>query len=206
MPRTKEQNEQLKTERKNMIAECGLKVFCEKSYGGTQMTDIAKKAQISHGLIYHYFKNKEELFDYVLMRSRQSISVELEKIVNSDISNTEKVKQLTDFLINSSIKNKNFPFEFFTLLSRRFQDININGIFEKGKNHKHNVFNSLYNIFEDGEKKGEFYFKNGLKQSTMLYFSIVHGAILGYVLCPEPYRNTFEFLKAETIVEIFTKK
>lgn len=27
------------------------------------MADIAREADVSYGLVYHYFKNKEELFD-----------------------------------------------------------------------------------------------------------------------------------------------
>jgi AcrR family transcriptional regulator len=206
LPRTKLQNEQLKQERKQMIAECGLKVFCEKSFNGTQMTDIAKKLGVSHGLIYHYFKNKQELFEYVIDKSEQALSSEIDKIVKSNTNNTEKLIALTDYLLNSSIKDKIFPFQFFTILTKRFQDINLYGIFEKKRKHKHGFFEPLKEIFENGEKNGEFTLTHGFKQSVLLYFSIIHGAILGYILSPESCRESFEFLKTKTIVEIFIKK
>ena len=72
MPKKKEQIDSLKLERKNEIALCGLKVFCEKGYDSSTIDDIAKKAKCSHGLFYHYFKNKQEIFEYVIQLHRQN--------------------------------------------------------------------------------------------------------------------------------------
>lgn len=52
-----------KESRKRELAIAGLKVFCEKGFDGATIEDIVKKAGCSHGLFYHYFKNKNEVFD-----------------------------------------------------------------------------------------------------------------------------------------------
>ncbi len=39
-----------------------LKVFARRGIINTKMSMIAAEADISHGLLYHYFKSKEELF------------------------------------------------------------------------------------------------------------------------------------------------
>jgi len=206
MPRTQLQNEQIKLQRKNLIAECGLKVFCEKSFDGTQMTDIAKKAEISHALIYHYFKNKQELFDYVILKSQKIFRQQIDEIINSSLSNKDKLSAITDFFIKSSITNKNFPFEFFTLISRRFHDIYLYEIVDTNHKHKNGIFKPIKEIFESGIKTGEFNSNYNITQTMLLYFSIIHGAVLGYVLCPTQIRNTLEFLDTKTVIDIFTKK
>ena len=63
MPKTARQLEKIKAERKDQIVLAGLKVFCEKGYDGAKVDDIVKKAGCSHGLFYHYFRNKQEIFD-----------------------------------------------------------------------------------------------------------------------------------------------
>ena len=41
---------------------CGKHTNCEKGYDNATVDDIVKKAKCSHGLFYHYFKNKKEIF------------------------------------------------------------------------------------------------------------------------------------------------
>lgn len=47
---------------KKLLENAALKVFSQKGYLDTKMSDIAKDANISVGNIYTYFKNKEDLF------------------------------------------------------------------------------------------------------------------------------------------------
>jgi AcrR family transcriptional regulator len=49
--------------RKDEILTASWKCFAEKGYQGTTMNDIAKKLDLSAGVIYNYFKNKDEILD-----------------------------------------------------------------------------------------------------------------------------------------------
>ena len=46
-------------ERRERILNAARNVFFKKGYIGASMRDIALKAELSPGLIYHYFKNKD---------------------------------------------------------------------------------------------------------------------------------------------------
>lgn len=56
----------LKDEIKENILKAALQEFFDKGYKSAAMRNIAEKAKIPTGLIYSYFKNKEDLFDCVL--------------------------------------------------------------------------------------------------------------------------------------------
>jgi TetR/AcrR family fatty acid metabolism transcriptional regulator len=56
-------------EKRRLIVETAIKVFAEKGYHGTRISDIAKDAEIAYGLVYHYFKNKEEILDTIFFES-----------------------------------------------------------------------------------------------------------------------------------------
>lgn len=53
-------------ERKKEILNAAIRVFSEKGYEKTSITDIAKSINIAQGLCYRYFASKEELFDAAL--------------------------------------------------------------------------------------------------------------------------------------------
>ena len=55
-----------KEERPQEITEAALSAFAEKGYAATRVTDVAKRAGISKGLLYLYFKTKEDLFKAVI--------------------------------------------------------------------------------------------------------------------------------------------
>jgi len=73
-PRTAEQNELIRKKRKEEILDAALHIFAEEGYHSASVSKIASRAGISKGLMYNYFKGKEEvlislaneLFDYAM--------------------------------------------------------------------------------------------------------------------------------------------
>ncbi len=53
-------------DRREDILQASLNLFAEKGFHGTSMRDIAKAADITEGLIYHYFASKRELFTAII--------------------------------------------------------------------------------------------------------------------------------------------
>jgi len=51
----------IKEARKDNVIDAALRVFAEKGYSDTTMTDIARKAGVSTPVLYEYFKTKEDL-------------------------------------------------------------------------------------------------------------------------------------------------
>ena len=55
-----------KEDRPQEITEAAFSVFAEKGYAATRVEEVAKRAGVSKGLMYLYFKTKEELFKAVV--------------------------------------------------------------------------------------------------------------------------------------------
>ena len=54
-------------EKRQLIVETAIREFADKGYHDTRISDIAKRAEIAYGLVYHYFKNKEEILDTIFL-------------------------------------------------------------------------------------------------------------------------------------------
>jgi AcrR family transcriptional regulator len=52
--------------RREDILKASLHLFAEKGFHGTSMRDIARAADITEGLIYHYFASKRDLFRAII--------------------------------------------------------------------------------------------------------------------------------------------
>jgi AcrR family transcriptional regulator len=71
MPRSPEQNQHIRDERREQILKAGLTIFAQKGVKATKISDIAAACDLSYGLIYHYFHDKEELFYALVERAMQ---------------------------------------------------------------------------------------------------------------------------------------
>ena len=74
-----------KKDRPAEITQAALAAFAEKGYAATRVDEVAKRAGVSKGLLYLYFKTKEDLFKAVI---RSFLSPRINALI-SDIEETE---------------------------------------------------------------------------------------------------------------------
>ncbi|MEQ6354486.1 TetR/AcrR family transcriptional regulator [Lysinibacillus sp. M3] len=55
-----------KEQRRVLILQSALDLFIRKGYGETKVADIAKAANMSMGLLFHYFDSKEKLYEELI--------------------------------------------------------------------------------------------------------------------------------------------
>jgi TetR/AcrR family fatty acid metabolism transcriptional regulator len=55
----------VEADRKSTILRAAIEVFSKKGYHGCRIADVAKEAGVAYGLVYHYYKNKDELLQSV---------------------------------------------------------------------------------------------------------------------------------------------
>ena len=89
-----------KEDRPREITEAAFHVFAEKGYAAARVEEVAKQAGISKGLMYLYFKTKEELFKAVIksvvIRRIDSLLV---AVAETELSSEDFIRgPLSDFL------------------------------------------------------------------------------------------------------------
>jgi AcrR family transcriptional regulator len=111
MPRTKEQNEAIRAEKRRLIMDSALLLFAENGFEQTSIDSIAQHAEVSKGLIYNYFKCKDDLLYQILISGMKAISENLhpEMTMESFVADSEK---FFDYIL----ENKEF-FKLYTIIS-----------------------------------------------------------------------------------------
>ncbi|MCP0887363.1 TetR/AcrR family transcriptional regulator [Ligilactobacillus sp. WILCCON 0076] len=81
--------------------------FYVNGYENTSIQDIADAAKVAHGLIYKYFKNKQELYEYALEIFIDDVVTQyLELFSKSDFTLEDMIINTFDLL--NTDKNKDF--------------------------------------------------------------------------------------------------
>jgi AcrR family transcriptional regulator len=81
---------------KSQIIESATKYFSRYGFHKTTMDEIAKNIHKAKGVLYYYFKSKEELFNEVLKKELDTLKTALLKIVTS---NNNSLTILTDYIL-----------------------------------------------------------------------------------------------------------
>lgn len=98
-PRNEEQNAAIKDERREQILSAALRVFAKRGFAATKISDIVARTDMSHGLVYHYFKSKEEVFYELLKRAMETSSQSLLMVESMPLSPIEKVRQTANYIL-----------------------------------------------------------------------------------------------------------
>lgn len=85
-------------ERRQEIIDTAMKVFYEKGYEKTSISDIAREMHVAQGLCYRYFASKEDLFDTALDQYAQRQVDHLCSMVSPQMSLTELIEKMPTFL------------------------------------------------------------------------------------------------------------
>jgi TetR/AcrR family transcriptional regulator len=65
MPEEKLNLKDKRNNARSSILKTAQELFAQKGFAGTSMSSIASKAEVSHGLLFHHFKNKKNLWNEV---------------------------------------------------------------------------------------------------------------------------------------------
>jgi AcrR family transcriptional regulator len=78
-------------DKRRQLLDAAVRVFARKGFHASRVGDIAEEAGVAHGLLYHYFKSKDEVLEAVF---HENWSVLLERIANVEETDEPAADQL----------------------------------------------------------------------------------------------------------------
>ena len=89
--------------RRAEIMDAAMLLFMEKGYANTTTQDLVDKVNISRGLLYYHFKNKEDILYCLVERYSEKLLRDIHVIVNDDDKTAiEKIRAFIDATIIST--------------------------------------------------------------------------------------------------------
>ena len=87
-------------EKRQLILDTAIHVFAEKGYPDTRISDIAKRAEIAYGLVYHYFKNKEEILDTIFLERWGEFISDVRAVAGDDGPVEDKLRSIAEGILS----------------------------------------------------------------------------------------------------------
>jgi AcrR family transcriptional regulator len=174
-PRTPEQNRQIRNDKQDLLKSVAMKLFAVKGYHETSISQIAKEAGISKGLLYNYYQSKEDLLVALFSDMVALISSLLDPDNDNEITGKE-MSEFFDKLIKSLDENRESWILFYQL---SMQPVVLELMLSKIKNGALliNYINLLQKYFEDHFDDPE--------EEYIVFSSMIKGFFTIYLFSPE---------------------
>ena len=174
-PKTKEEFQEIREARREDIEQAALKCFAANGYHATTISQIAKEAGVSKGLMYNYFTSKDELLSVLFLKFSEEIMQRLDPDSNQVIDDREAEEFVDKYL--DFIKEKREYCKLFIQISVQpgIMDMLIQG--EVGKKAMKNqmIMNEYFTRLSKGNAEVD----------LMFFTSLIKGFTLQYVFAPE---------------------
>lgn len=104
-----ETRKEQKEKRRKEIIYAALELFVSKGYASTKVTDIAKRVNMSTGLLFHYFDSKEKLYEELVQMGLEGTNYPREQKCNHAIDFfTQFTTQLFSYMCQQPVMAKLF--------------------------------------------------------------------------------------------------
>jgi TetR/AcrR family fatty acid metabolism transcriptional regulator len=89
------------TDRRAELLEAAVRVFAAKGFHASRVGDIANEAGVAHGLLYHYFRSKEEVLETIFRETWSGLVRETERIEVSGVPFREQLRRFARIYLGS---------------------------------------------------------------------------------------------------------
>jgi len=168
-------------QRKTKILEVARKIFAHKSLKQVKMQDIARKAGLSVGGVYWYYKSKEDILAALLLQNAERNLALIDRLIETSAPTAQRLKVISEHLIEQVSQLSELYLtgaKYYARLSHSPETrMVMNRIDESYRN-------GLAVLIEQGISHGEFRSVNAQDVATIL-IGAYEGLMLLWVMSPQ---------------------
>ena len=172
MPRTKEQFENMRRESRKKILSAAIRLFADKGMAATSIQEIAELAGVSTGLIYRYYKSKQDMYDIIVNGALRDLK-KIAGIFESDESPKLLMEQVFTELRSELVNDIGFS-NVLVLMTQAFLSENDDERSSLLLNEDLSIISAIENLIARGQQTGDFAEGNP-REMAMLAFSSIQG-------------------------------
>jgi len=193
-----------RSEKRDLILDAAIKVFARHGYHGSRVSDIAREAGIAYGLVYHYFKNKEEILATIYEERWTGFLEAVEDIAGAATSAEDRLVSLAALVLNAFRLRPDWVKVLVLEIHRssRFADpVQLRAV---GR-----LFDAVERIVRAGQERGELRGELDPRIAVYVFMGaldlVITGLVIGVTRVEggEGDERAFYLKVAKTVVEIF---
>jgi TetR/AcrR family fatty acid metabolism transcriptional regulator len=183
------------TDKREQILQAAVRVFAAKGYHACRVGDIAAEAGVAHGLLYHYFRSKEDVLETIFRETWTALLEEVARLEASGLTAPEQLRGIARYYLESWTTRPDVVRVLVREVARSPElDRRVDEIAE--------VFVAIRRIVAEGQRRGELRADADPRLAAWVFYGALEEILTGWVLGRLPSAPADVARAVDTVVEV----
>jgi TetR/AcrR family transcriptional regulator, fatty acid metabolism regulator protein len=88
-------------DKRRQLLDAAVRVFARKGYHASRVGDIAEEAGVAHGLLYHYFKSKDQVLEAVFHENWTVLQARIASVEETDEPAADQLRHISAIVLRT---------------------------------------------------------------------------------------------------------
>ena len=183
------------TDRRRELLDAAARVFARKGFHTARVGDIAEEAGVAHGLLYHYFRSKDEVLETIFRETWTELVADTVRIEHAGVPLREQLRRFARIYLGSWLMT---PDLIRVLVREVARSPDIGGRVEEIRG----LFDALTRIVEGAQARGEVRADCNPRIAAWVFYGSLEEILTGWVLGQLPAEEEDVERAVATVVEL----
>ncbi len=183
------------TDRRRELLDAAIAVFARKGFHASRVGDIAEEAGVAHGLLYHYFRSKEEVLETIIRETWQLLEEDTGRIESSGAPLDEQLRRFARIYLGSWLASPD-------LIRVLVREVGRSPQVGSRVREIRGVFVALERMIDAGRLRGEVRADCNAELAAWIYYGALEEILTGWVLGQLPSREPDVERAVQTVVDV----
>jgi TetR/AcrR family transcriptional regulator, fatty acid metabolism regulator protein len=163
-------------DRRRQILDAGVRVFARQGFHSCRVSDIADEAGVAYGLVYHYFKSKDQVMNELFTERWSLLLAAIDEVDAESVSGRERLDAVARFIIDSYRHDPELMKVIIVEVTRAANSF--------GRTHLPEInraYESIAKIVADAQASGEFRSDIDPMVASMWFYGAIEQLLSGWV-------------------------
>ena len=162
-------------DKRRLILDASVRVFARKGYHTCRVGDIAEEAGVAHGLLYHYFRSKEELLETIFRETWRELLDAVQSVEETDETARERLAGIAKILLRAWQRDPD-------LVRVLVREVTRSSHLQERIEEIDAAFSGLERIIARGQEEGEFRADLDPRMAAYVFYGALDEILTGWVL------------------------
>lgn len=172
-------------------------MFARRGLHGARVGDIAAEAGVAHGLLYHYFKSKDELLETVFKETWDLMIATVRSVEEAGGTARDQLRRVAAIVLRTWKRDPD-------LVRVLIREVTRSPHIEQEAEDVHKAQAELERIIRTGQENGEFRTDVDARLAAVLFYGALEEFLTGWSLGTLPDSEEDVDAAERTVVEIVT--
>jgi AcrR family transcriptional regulator len=163
-------------DKRRQILDAAIRVFARQGFHATRVADIADEAGVAYGLVYHYFKSKDEVLNELFSERWSLLLAAIEEADRGEAAPRAKLEAVAGFIVDSYRHDPELMKVIIVEVTRAANSF--------GRTHLPEIrraYDSIARIVAEGQRQGAFRGDIDADFASMSFYGAIEQLLSGWI-------------------------